>query len=471
MDKDKPSFYIESYGCQMNISDSEIVVSILLEKGYSLTYDLKKAHLILLNTCSIRKKAFLTIKNRLENLKYLKIKNKQFPLFGILGCISKTTEKSFLDKIDFFVDPDDYRNISNVIDSVINKGSKSYIPSFSFKKNYKDETYEGIEPYFPFKKKQSKVTSFLSITRGCDNMCTFCIVPFTRGRERSKSPSYIIEECQKLYEQGYKEITLLGQNVDSYLWFGGRLKKEIKNSKKIEKKIIDFSNLLDLIAKEFPSMRIRFSTSNPQDMSYEVIEIMSKHSNICKHIHLPVQSGSNKILKIMNRKYTREIYISLIKRIRSIIPECSISHDIMAGFCHETEEDHQETLSLMNEVKYNYGYMFSYSPRPGTFSYKKLKDTVPIRVKKRRLKEIIELQKTHSIFHMKKFLGKTEKVLIEGESKKNHNNWYGRNTQNIVVVFPKKNTKIGETILIKIINFSSATLIGKIENKHSNCSN
>ncbi|WP_185866430.1 tRNA (N6-isopentenyl adenosine(37)-C2)-methylthiotransferase MiaB [Blattabacterium cuenoti] len=447
-------YYIESYGCQMNISDTEIIISILSKNGFLLTNNLKKAHIILLNTCAIRKKAEISIKNRLDHLRYLKSKNQKIPLFGILGCLSTSIEYSNL--IDFSIGPNSYRKIPDIIRLVMMNDEKK-INHILLSEN-KNETYENISPS-PYKK---KITTFLSITRGCDNMCTFCIVPFTRGRERSSNPYSIIKECENLYEKGYKEVTLLGQNVDSYLWFGGGFKKQIKINKNNEK-IIDFSKLLDLIASKLPFMRIRFSTSNPHDMSDRVIEVISKHSNICKHIHLPVQSGSNKILKLMNRKYTREKYISLIQKIRSIIPECSISHDMITGFCHEEEEDHLETISLMNEVKYDYGYMFSYSPRPRTYAYKKLKDNVPEHVKKRRLKEIIDLQRIHSIFRIKKYLGTIQEVLIEGESKKNNQDWYGRNTQNFVVVFPKKLSKIGESVFVRIIDYTSATLIGKLE--------
>ncbi len=296
-------------------------------------------------------------------------------------------------------------------------------------------------------------------------MCTFCVVPFTRGRERSSDPNSILRECKNLYEKGYKEVTLLGQNVDSYLWVGSNiLKKQIFKINRNKKDFFDFSMLLDFLARKIPFMRIRFSTSNPHDMSESVIKVISKYSNICKHIHLPVQSGSNKILKLMNRKYTRESYISLIKKIRSIIPECSISHDIITGFCNENEEDHKKTISLMKNVKYNYGYMFSYSPRPGTFAYKKYQDNVPENVKKRRLKEIIDVQRLHSIFYMKKYMEKTQEVLIEGESKRKNQDWYGRNTQNTVVVFPKViGKKIGDIVYVKIKNYTSATLIGVIE--------
>ncbi|WP_185873701.1 tRNA (N6-isopentenyl adenosine(37)-C2)-methylthiotransferase MiaB [Blattabacterium cuenoti] len=436
-------FYIENYGCQMNISDSEIIIAILLKNQFFLTKNIKKAHIILINTCAVRKKPELILINRLKKIKYLTSNNKIHPIFIVIGCLSKDNS-FFLKKvnlIDFNIHPDSYKKLPYFINLYFKNKFPKNIQQINNKENYSD--------IIPFRKK-NKITTFLSITRGCDNMCTFCIVPFTRGRERSRDPYSIIKECKNLYIQGYREITLLGQNVDSYIW-------NYENNKKI----IDFSNLLDFLAKEIPFMRIRFSTSNPHDMSLQVIKIISKHKNICKHIHLPVQSGSNKILKLMNRKYTREKYINLIKKIKSIIPECSISHDIITGFCNEEEEDHKKTISLMNEIKYHYGYMFSYSPRPGTYAYKKLKDNVPLYIKKRRLKEIIDLQKNHSIFHMKKYLGKQQEILIEGVSKKNDQYWFGRNTQNIITVFPKKKYKIGQMVFINIIDYTSATLIGE----------
>ncbi|WP_185871493.1 tRNA (N6-isopentenyl adenosine(37)-C2)-methylthiotransferase MiaB [Blattabacterium cuenoti] len=444
--KDK-SFYIENYGCQMNISDSNIINSILLKNGFVLSENLEKASIILLNSCSIREKAELTLKKKLEQLKFLKKKKKKIWI-GIIGCFSKEIKKFFLKKkmVDFFVDSNSYREIPNFIHYSIM--GKEY---FNFTK--KNETYSDIS-FIKTKQNDKKISAFLSITRGCNNMCTFCIVPFTRGRERSSDPYSIIKECEHLYHNGYKEVTLLGQNVDSYIW-----KKE--NMIQDQKNIVDFSHLLDLLAQKIPFMRIRFSTSNPHDMSDKVLKVISKHKNICKHIHLPVQSGSNKILKLMNRKYTREKYLFLVKQIRNIIPECSISHDIMTGFCHENEKDHQETISLMNEIKYNYGYMFSYSPRPGTYAYRKLEDNVPINIKKRRLQEIIDLQNQHSFYRMQEHLGKIEEVLIEGESKRNKQHWYGRNTQNLIVVFPKKSLNIGDLVHVEITDITSATLIGK----------
>ncbi|WP_041178348.1 tRNA (N6-isopentenyl adenosine(37)-C2)-methylthiotransferase MiaB [Blattabacterium sp. (Blaberus giganteus)] len=436
------NFYIENYGCQMNISDSNIITSILLKNGFFLSENLKKANIILLNACSIREKAELTLKKRLEQLKFLKKKKKI--CVGIIGCFSKQIKNFLLQEkmADFFVNPDSYREIPNFI-------YYSTIGKQYFHVAKKNETYADISSI----QNNKKITTFLSITIGCNNMCTFCIVPFTRGRERSRDPYSIIKECKRLYKNGYKEITLLGQNVDSYLWID-----TIQN----KKNIVNFSKFLDLLAKEIPYMRIRFSTSNPHDMSNQVLKVISKHKNICKHIHLPVQSGSNKILKLMNRKYTREKYLFLVKQIRNIIPECSISHDIITGFCNENERDHQDTISLMNEIKYNYGYMFSYSPRPGTYAYRKLKDDVPKDIKKRRLKEIIDLQIKHSFYRMQEHLGNIEEVLIEGESKKNNQYWYGRNTQNLIVVFPKKSLNIGDLAHVEIIDMTSATLIGKL---------
>ncbi|WP_341656709.1 tRNA (N6-isopentenyl adenosine(37)-C2)-methylthiotransferase MiaB [Blattabacterium cuenoti] len=443
-------FYIENYGCQMNISDSDIITSILLNHGFILSENLDKANIILLNACSIREKAELTLKKRLEQLKFFKQKKNIW--IGIIGCFSKEIKKFLLKKkmVDFFVSPDSYREIPNFIYySIMGMQYLSYIKK-------KNETYADIS-FVKTKQNNKKITSFLSITRGCNNMCTFCIVPFTRGRERSSDPDSIIKECKRLYKNGYKEVTLLGQNVDSYLWI-----EEEKNMNKNKKNVVDFSKLLDLLAKEIPMMRIRFSTSNPHDMSNKVLEVISKHKNICKHIHLPVQSGSNKILKLMNRKYTREKYIFLVQQIKNIIPQCSISHDIISGFCDENEQDHQDTINLMNEIKYNYGYMFSYSPRPGTYAYRKLKDNVPKHIKKKRLQEIIDLQRNHSFYRMQEHLGRVEEVLIEGESKKNNQYWYGRNTQNLIVVFPKKFLNIGDYAHVKIKKTTSATLIGEL---------
>jgi tRNA-2-methylthio-N6-dimethylallyladenosine synthase len=447
----KKKLYIESYGCQMNIYDTQIIYSILLKEGFNITKKLEEANLILINTCSIREKAEKTILKRLEKFNSLK-KKKSNIIIGLVGCMAKRIKKIFLEKnkkVDFILGPDSYRNIPNII---------KY--GFSYKKTYNDILSENYSDINPVRFGGNGVNAFITINRGCDNMCTFCVVPFTRGRERSRDPNSIIKECNKIYKDGYKEITLLGQNVDSYFWYGGGNKKDFyKISNK--KKVLYFSNLLELIAKKFPKIRIRFSTSNPHDMSDDVLNIISKYPNICKSIHIPVQSGSTRILSLMNRKYSREEYIFLIDKIRKIIPNCFISHDIITGFCTETEKDHQDTLSLMEYVKYDFGYIFSYSVRSGTFAEKKLKDDVPEEIKKRRLKEIINLQRKHSYEKMKNYIGKIEEVLIEGTSKRSNNYLYGRNLKNNVVVFPKKKYKLGEIVKVKIYSCTSATLIGK----------
>ena len=355
--------------------------------------------------------------------------------------------------VDLVVGPDAYKDIPNLLDE-INEGRNAVNVILS-----KDETYGDISP---IRLASNGVTAFVSITRGCDNMCTFCVVPFTRGRERSRDPKSILNEIKNLEKSNFKEVTLLGQNVDSYLWYGGGLKKNFKNASDLQKKTsIDFAKLLGLVAKTFPKIRIRFSTSNPQDMSMEVIKTMASYPNICNYIHLPVQSGSDNILKAMNRQHTRSEYISLIKQIRNLIPDCGISHDMISGFPNETEKDHRETLSLMNEVKYDFGYMFKYSERPGTLAAKKFQDNVPEKIKKNRLQEIIDLQQLHSKFRTEQYIGKVVEVLIEKESKKSNLYWAGRNQQNTVVVFPKNSHKLGDFVKVKIKECTSATLIGE----------
>ena len=392
------NLYIESYGCAMNFSDSEIVASVLSKKGYRTTNTITNADLILLNTCSIREKAEETIRKRLKTFNSIKKINKQVKI-GILGCMAERLKDKLIEEekiVDLVVGPDAYKDLPNLIDEV-EKGEKAINVLLS-----KDETYADVTPE---RLNSNGVNAFISITRGCDNMCTFCVVPFTRGRERSRDPQSIIEELNDLRAKGYKEITLLGQNVDSYLWYGGGLKKDFHKASEIKKSTaINFAKLLELCALSQPKIGIRFSTSNPQDMSIDVIKIMAKYNNICNHIHLPVQSGSNKILKAMNRQHTREEYIDLIKNIKNIIPECSISHDMIVGFPGETEEDHKKTLQLMDTVKYSFGYMFKYSERPGTLAHRKLKDDVEESTKKRRLNEIVELQQKHSLIRTKEFL-------------------------------------------------------------------
>ncbi len=447
--------YIESYGCQMNLNDSEIVASILSDEGYNTTTHLEEADLVLVNTCSIREKAEQTVRKRLEKYQAVKKINPQMKV-GVLGCMAERLKEKFLEEekmVDLVVGPDAYRDLPNLIEEVAS-GREAVNVLLS-----KDETYADVSPV---RLNTNGVSAFVSITRGCDNMCTFCVVPFTRGRERSRDPKSIIREIQELKDKNYKEITLLGQNVDSYLWYGGGLKKDFdKATQEAQEHAVDFAKLLEICATEFPNIRFRFSTSNPQDMSLDVIRTMANHTNICKYIHLPVQSGSTSVLQRMNRKHTREEYIELIDNIRSILPECAISQDMIAGFCGETESEHQETLSLMEYVKYDFGFMFAYSERPGTPAAKRMEDDVPLPVKKRRLTEIIQLQQQHGLYRMQQFVGKTVEVLIEGNSKKSEQHWMGRNSQNAVVVFPKTgNETIGDFVDVTIENCTSATLIG-----------
>ncbi len=427
-------FYIESYGCQMNFADSEVVASIISKEGYDSTTNLNDADLILLNTCSIREKAETTVRKRLESFNKLKRNNNNLKV-GVLGCMAERLKSKFLDEekiVDLVVGPDAYKDIPNLLDE-LNEGRNAVNVLLS-----KEETYADISPV---RLASNGVTAFVSITRGCDNMCTFCVVPFTRGRERSRDPKSIINEIKNLEKSNYKEVTLLGQNVDSYLWYGGGLKKDFKNASDLQKKTsVDFAKLLKIVAENFPKLRIRFSTSNPQDMSLDVIKTMASYKNICNYIHLPVQSGSDVILKAMNRQHTRDEYVSLIKNIKKLIPDCGISHDMITGFPNETQKDHEDTLSLMDEVKYDFGYMFKYSERPGTYAAKKFNDNVDENVKKLRLQEIIDLQQSHSKYRTQQYLGKIVEVLIEKESKKSTSHWAGRNQQNTVVVFPKKIT-------------------------------
>ena len=453
---DGKKMYIESYGCQMNFSDSEIVASILQKDGFSSTSNLEDADIVLVNTCSIREKAETTVRNRLKV--YNAIKRKQNPkmMVGVLGCMAERLKEKFLEEekiVDIVVGPDAYRDLPNLIDEVID-GRKAVNVILS-----KEETYAEINPV---RLGGNGITAFVSIMRGCDNMCTFCVVPFTRGRERSRDPQSIINECLDLVNKGYKEVTLLGQNVDSYLWSGGGLKKDFNKLSAEEKnKSVNFSQLLDLVAKVSPNLRVRFSTSHPKDMNDDVIHVMAKHENICNYIHLPVQSGNSRVLEMMNRGYTREWYLDRIKSIRKIIPECGISMDIISGFCSETDQDHKDTLSLMEEVKYDFGYMFSYSERPNTQAQRKFEDDIDEQTKKKRLQEIIDLQRKHSQIRIEQRLNKTHKVLVEGISKKSKDFLYGRTTHNTVVVFPKEDYKSGDYVMVKVGDCTSATLIGK----------
>ena len=454
--KKSKTLYIESYGCQMNFSDSEIVASILKKKGITTTNDISTADLVFVNTCSIREKAELTVRKRLEF--YNSIKRDQNPkmIVGVLGCMAERLKAKFLEEeklVDIVVGPDAYRDLPNLIKEV-EDGKKAVNVILSL-----EETYAEINPV---RLGGNGVTAFVSITRGCDNMCSFCVVPFTRGRERSRNPQSIIKECKELFNNGYREVTLLGQNVDSYLWFGGKAKKEFKNANQNEKKNkLVFSKLLEMVAQINPLLRVRFSTSNPQDMGIDVIDTISKYNNICNYIHLPVQSGSNRILKLMNRGYTKEKYINLIDNIKRKIPDCAISMDMIVGFCSETNNDHDETLSLMEYVKYDFGYMFKYSERPNTPAAR-LKDDVSDHIKQERLSEIIDKQQMQSLSLMKDKIGRTFEVLIEGISKKSNMHYYGRTTHNSTVIFEKDKHKIGEYVMVKVHDCTSATLKGKV---------
>ena len=447
--------FIESYGCAMNFSDSEIVASILSNEGFNTTQKLEEADLVLVNTCSIRDKAEQTVRKRLEKYNAVKKINPKMKV-GVLGCMAERLKSKFLEEekiVDLVVGPDAYKDLPNLL-AEVEDGRNAVNVILS-----KEETYGDISPV---RLNSNGVTAFVSITRGCDNMCTFCVVPFTRGRERSRNPQSIIEEINDLWSKGYKEITLLGQNVDSYLWYGGGLKKDFDKASDLQKATaIDFAKLLELCANAQPKMRIRFSTSNPQDMSLDAIRTMAKYNNICNYIHLPVQSGSNRILKAMNRQHTREEYFELIDNIKQILPDCTVSHDLITGFPTETEKDHQDTLSLMNHVKYSFGYMFAYSERPGTMAERKMKDDIPEATKKRRLQEIVDLQQEHSLYRTQEFVGKIVEVLIEKESKKSSEHWSGRNEHNSVVVFPKEHFKVGDFVNVKTTHCTTATLIGE----------
>jgi tRNA-2-methylthio-N6-dimethylallyladenosine synthase len=447
--------FIESYGCAMNFSDSEIVASILANEGFNTTQNLEDADLVLVNTCSIRDKAEQTVRKRLEKYNAVKKINPGMKV-GVLGCMAERLKSKFLEEekiVDLVVGPDAYKDLPNLI-AEVEDGRNAVNVMLS-----KDETYGDISPV---RLNSNGVTAFVSITRGCDNMCTFCVVPFTRGRERSREPQSIIEEVNDLWNKGFKEITLLGQKVDSYLWYGGGLKKDFEKASELEKATaVNFSKLLELCAEAQPKMRIRFSTSNPQDMTLDVVETMAKYRNICNYIHLPVQSGSNRILKAMNRQHTREEYFELIDNIKRILPDCTISQDMIVGFSTETDQDHQDTLSLMEHVKYSFGYMFAYSERPGTLAERKLEDDIPLAIKKQRLAEIVALQQKHSLYRTQQEVGKIVEVLIEKDSKKSSAHWSGRTQHNTVAVFPKEHYKVGDFVNVKTTDCTSATLIGE----------
>ena len=445
--------FLESYGCQMNFSDSEIVASILTEKGFSMTQNFEEADLIFINTCAIRENAELRVRNRLNDFKRVKKKNPKL-LVGVLGCMAERLKSQFLEQeklVDIVVGPDSYRDLPNLIEEA-EDGHKAINVILSKEENYADLT--------PLRLGSNGVSAFISIMRGCDNMCSFCVVPFTRGRERSRDPDSIIAEAKDVFNNGYKEVTLLGQNVDSYLWSGGGLKKE-NLSHEQQAAATNFAQLLEKVALISPQLRVRFSTSHPKDMTDDVLHMVAKHTNICNYIHLPVQSGSSRILEMMNRGYTREWYLGRMAAINRIIPNCGISTDIITGFCSETEEDHQQTISLMKEIKYDYAYMFSYSERPKTLAERKYKDDVAEVVKKRRLAEIIELQRLNSGIKTLLGIGQVHEVLVEGFSKKSNEMLMGRNSQNTVVVFPKQNYKKGDYVNILATRCTTSTLIGE----------
>ena len=434
--------YLESYGCAMNFADSEIVASILSETGYTTTTNNEESDAIFMNTCAVRDNAEQRVRNKLKQFNQLK---KQRPelVIGILGCMAERLKSQLLEEeklVDIVVGPDAYRDLPNLIQTVEN-GQKAVNVLLS-----REETYADINPV---RLDSNGITSFVSIMRGCDNMCSFCVVPFTRGRERSRDAHSIIREVKELVDLGYKEVTLLGQNVDSYKW---------TDAANFE--TVNFANLLEMVAKVSPELRVRFSTSHPKDMGDDVLHIIAKHENICNYIHLPVQSGSTGLLDKMNRGYTREWYLNRIESIRKIIPNCGISTDIITGFCSETQEQHEETLSLMNEVKYHFAYMYKYSERPKTLAQRQYKDDVSEETKSARLTEIIALQQKHSLEKNKTEIGKTHKVLIEGISKKSDQHLYGRNTLNTTVVFPRESFSLGDYVDVIITDCTTATLIG-----------
>jgi len=443
----KKRFYIESYGCQMNFADSEIVASILNQEGFGATRNVEEADLIFINTCSIREKAEQTVRKRLTEFKKLK-QNKPGVLVGVLGCMAERLKSKFLEEeqlVDIVVGPDAYRSLPALVEEA-GTGQKAVNVLLS-----RDETYADISPV---RLDSNGVTAFVSIMRGCNNMCSFCVVPFTRGRERSRDAVSIATECRALFDKGYREVTLLGQNVDSYYFVD-----------EVNDEIVTFAKLLEKVALISPLLRVRFSTSHPKDITDDVLYTIAKHENICKYIHLPVQSGSTRVLQLMNRTYTKEWYLAKVDRVRELIPDCGISSDVIAGFCTETEEDHMETLDVMQYSKYDMSYMFIYSERPGTLAQRRYEDDIPEEIKKRRLTEIVGLQNRLSSESNRKDIGKTFRVLIEGDSKRSTDDWMGRNTHNKVVVFPKGNSnfKKGDYVMVTVTDSTQATLLGNLD--------
>ncbi|PTQ99484.1 tRNA-2-methylthio-N6-dimethylallyladenosine synthase [Mucilaginibacter yixingensis] len=458
--------YIESYGCAMNFSDSEIVASILQEQGFETTKDYNNADVVFINTCSIRENAEQRVRNRLKEFTVAKVKNPGM-VVGVLGCMAERLKSKFLEEeklVDVVVGPDAYRDLPNLIDKV-DGGQKAVNVLLS-----REETYADINPV---RLNSNGINAFVSIMRGCDNMCSFCVVPFTRGRERSRDPHSIVKECTDLFNAGYREVTLLGQNVDSYKWAPQTTLPEGEGSEEqADKEVlplgedlggVNFANLLEMVALINPDLRVRFSTSHPKDITDEVLETIAKYENICNYIHLPVQSGNSRVLELMNRTYDREWYMNRVDAIRRIIPGCAISTDIITGFCTETEEEHQDTLSMIDYVGYDYAYMFMYSERPGTLAAKRYADDIPEPVKNRRLKEVVEKQRHYSYVRLQEQIGKVQRVLIEGFSKKSDQDYCGRNDQNAMVVFPVgENYKPGQYVNVLVDRTTTATLLGSV---------
>jgi len=448
--QDGRKLYIESYGCQMNFADSEIVASILQDKGFITTADYKEADVVFINTCSIRENAEQRVRNRLKEFESAKLK-KPGMIVGVLGCMAERLKSKFLEEeklVDVVVGPDAYRDLPNLIEKV-DDGSRAVNVLLS-----REETYADINPV---RLNTNGITAFISIMRGCDNMCSFCVVPFTRGRERSRDPHSIVREAEQLFHSGYREVTLLGQNVDSYKWLPESAAESSVHAP------VNFAQLLEMVAQVDPLLRVRFSTSHPKDITDEVLHSIAKYQNICNYIHLPVQSGNSRVLELMNRTYDRAWYIDRINAIRRIVPECGISTDVITGFCTETEEEHQETLSIMDYVQYDYAYMFAYSERPGTLAAKRYADDIPEETKKRRLTEVVAKQRNHSLQRLQEQVGKIHHVLIEGFSKRSDQDYCGRNDRNAMVVFPVDTRyKVGDYVNVLGENCTSATLIGKI---------
>ncbi|MCF0070418.1 tRNA (N6-isopentenyl adenosine(37)-C2)-methylthiotransferase MiaB [Dyadobacter sp. CY261] len=448
----KKRLFIESYGCQMNFSDSEIVASVMRDAGFVTTSDANNADLIFLNTCSIRDNAEQKVRNRLKQLNFIK-KNRPGTLIGVLGCMAERLKTKFLEEekmVDIVTGPDAYRDLPRLVEEA-ETGQKGVNVFLS-----REETYADISP---IRLNSNGVSAFISIMRGCDNMCSFCVVPFTRGRERSRDAYSIVKEAEDLFRDGYREVTLLGQNVDSYKWKSeGNVVGETSGQM-----LVNFANLLEMVAQISPELRVRFSTSHPKDITDEVLYTIKKYDNICNHIHLPAQSGNTRVLEIMNRTYTREWYIDRIDAIRRILgDDCGVSHDMIAGFCTETEEEHRDSISLMEYARFDFGYMFTYSERPGTLAAKKFSDDIPEDIKKRRLAEIIEVQRRLSLERNQRLLGTVQRVLIEGPSKKSDEDLSGRSDQNKMVVFPRENYEKGQYVNVLITDCNAATLLGRV---------